>query len=133
MAVSECLIRRRVRFYEVDGAGIVHFSWYYRYMEEAECELWRAAGLSLSATSDVGFPRVAAAFEFKQPLRFDDQFDIRIQVMRMGRSSISYACTLTRDGELIAAGTMTVVCVTGTRGQVVSIPIPDVMRQALSL
>ena len=42
-------MRRRVRFYEVDGAGIVHFSWFFRYMEEAEYELWRSAGLRAAA------------------------------------------------------------------------------------
>ena len=35
---------RRVLFYETDAAGIVHFSWFFRYMEEAEHALWREAG-----------------------------------------------------------------------------------------
>ena len=35
MPISECRIRRRIAFHEVDSAGIVHFSWFYRYMEEA--------------------------------------------------------------------------------------------------
>ena len=55
---SEYRHRRRVQFHEVDGAGIVHFSWFFRYMEEAEHALWRAAGLSIAPPgSDVGFPR----------------------------------------------------------------------------
>ena len=41
---SEHRMRRRVQFYETDAAGIVHFSWFYRYMEEAEHALWREAG-----------------------------------------------------------------------------------------
>ena len=45
---SEHTIRRRIFFYEVDSAGIVHFSNYFRYMEEAEHALWRAAGLSIA-------------------------------------------------------------------------------------
>ena len=39
---------RRVQFAETDLAGIVHFSWMFRYMEEAEHALWRAAGLSIA-------------------------------------------------------------------------------------
>ena len=31
-----------------DTAGIVHFSWFFRYMEEAEHALWREAGLSIA-------------------------------------------------------------------------------------
>ena len=40
-------LTRRVQFYETDAAGIVHFSWFFRYMEEAEHALWREAGLSI--------------------------------------------------------------------------------------
>ena len=32
--ISESTLRRRIYFYECDGAGIVHFSNYFRYMEE---------------------------------------------------------------------------------------------------
>ena len=38
---------RKVFFYETDLAGVVHFSCYFRYMEEAEHALWRAAGLTV--------------------------------------------------------------------------------------
>jgi len=60
--VSEYRLRRRVQFYETDAAGIVHFSWFFRYMEEAEHALWREAGLSIAPiVADVGWPRVAAS------------------------------------------------------------------------
>src|SRR5262245_24638607 len=69
-------LRRRVQFYETDVAGIVHFSWFFRYMEEAEHALWRQAGLRIHPDqSDIGWPRVAASFEFHRPLRFEDEFD----------------------------------------------------------
>ena len=69
--VSRYRLQRRVQFYETDTAGIVHFSWFYRYMEEAEYALWRAADLSIAPPdAEVGFPRVAASFDFHKPLRF---------------------------------------------------------------
>ena len=74
---SEYRYRRRVQFHEMDAAGIVHFSWFFRYMEEAEHALWRAAGLSIAPPgSDIGFPRVAASFDYHRPLRFEDEFDV---------------------------------------------------------
>ena len=109
---SEYTLRRRVLFYEVDSAGIVHFSNYFRYMEEAEHALWRAAGLSIvRREAGVGFPRVAAAFEYHRPLRFDDEFDVRIQVTAVSERSMRYRCTLMRGEEKIATGTVAVVCV----------------------
>lgn len=123
---SEFTLRRRVLFYEVDGAGIVHFSNYFRYMEEAEHALWRAAGLSIANRgADVGFPRVAAAFEFQRPLRFEDEFDVRIQVLALTEKSMRYRCSLTRGEERIATGSVTVVCVqVGEGGQMKAVPLP---------
>jgi acyl-CoA thioester hydrolase len=110
--ISEHTLRRRVFFYECDGAGIVHFSNYFRYMEEAEHALWRAAGLSIAhREAGVGFPRVAASFEYKRPLRFEDEFDIRILLTAISQRSIKYTCEMTRDGEPIAIGSATIVCV----------------------
>ena len=42
----EYRLKRRVQFYETDMAGIVHFSWFFRYLEEAEHAMWREAGLT---------------------------------------------------------------------------------------
>ena len=123
---SEHVLRRRVQFYEVDSAGIVHFSWYFRYLEEAEHALWRAAGLSIAAPgADVGFPRVAASFEYHRPLRFEDEFEVRLRIAAMSARSIRYACALTLDGAPIATGTVTVVCVTkGPDETMRAVPIP---------
>ena len=128
MRTSEYRMRRRVRFHEVDGAGIVHFSWFYRYMEEAEIELWRSAGLGHALRAGLGFPRVAASFEFKRPLRFDDEFEALIQITSIRERSITYVSVLTLAGETIARGTMTVVCVRPTPGEPMkAIPFPAEM------
>ena len=119
-------LKRRVQFYETDAAGIVHFSWFYRYMEEAEHALWRAAGLSIARVgADVGFPRVAASFDFRRPLRFEDEFEVRIRIVKFGEKSIRYAADVTKDGAEIAAGSLTIACVRRQAGQrLAAVPIP---------
>jgi YbgC/YbaW family acyl-CoA thioester hydrolase len=126
MPLSEYTLHRRVMFHEVDSAGIVHFSVFFRYMEEAEHALWREAGLSIAARgSNVGFPRVAAAFDYHRPLRFEDEFDARIRVVAIGEKSIRYVCTLTKGDERIATGTLTIVCVSrGEDGAMASQALP---------
>ncbi|OLC50995.1 MAG: hypothetical protein AUH43_03675 [Acidobacteria bacterium 13_1_40CM_65_14] len=112
MALSEYRFRRRVQFYETDVAGIVHFSWFFRYMEEAEHALWREAGLSIHPPdSDIGWPRIATSFEFVRPLRFEDEFDVHLRVAEMTKKTIRYECTLTKNDEKIASGSMTIACV----------------------
>jgi len=96
----------------VDGAGIVHFTWFFRYMSEAVHALWRAAGLSVAPPgSDIGFPIVATAFEYRRPLRFEDEFEVRIRVVEMKKSTLRYACVISRGRERIATGSLTIVCV----------------------
>lgn len=109
---TEHRLARRVQFYETDAAGIVHFSWYPRYMEEAEHAMWRAAGLSIHLPdSEIGWPRVAISFEYFRPLRFEDEFEVHLRIADMTRKAIRYSCDLTRAGETVASGTMTIVCV----------------------
>jgi YbgC/YbaW family acyl-CoA thioester hydrolase len=119
--------RRRVQFAETDLAGIVHFSMYFRYMEEAEHALWRAAGLTIGGEGiEAGWPRVAAAFDYKRPLTFDDEFEVRIGIARVSARTIRYACRVTRAGTPIGHGTLTTVCVRKQPGgPMSSIAIPE--------
>ena len=110
--VSEYRLRRRVQFYETDAAGIVHFSWFFRYMEEAEHALWREAGLSIAAPgADIGWPRVATSFDFHRPLRFEDEFEVWLRIAAITDRTIRYTCQMTRDGARIATGALTIACV----------------------
>jgi YbgC/YbaW family acyl-CoA thioester hydrolase len=112
MPLSEHRLRRRVQFHETDAAGIVHFSWFFRYMEEAEHALWREAGLSIHPSgAEIGWPRAAASFDFNRVLRFEDEFEIRLRIADMTRRTIRYSCLLTKDEAQVATGTMTIACV----------------------
>ena len=116
--VSEFRLRRRVQFHEVDFAGIVHFSWFFRYMEEAEHALWREAGLSIAGRdAEVAFPRIAVSFEYHRPLRFEEEFDIHIRIVAIAGKTIRYACAITRGETSVATGSMTIACVTHRPGE----------------
>ena len=117
---------RRVQFAETDLAGIVHFSWMFRYMEEAEHALWRAAGLSVAVRgSEIGWPRVAAAFNFRSPLRFEDEFDVVVHLGDARSRALNYEHTIVRGQTIIGTGTMTSVCVRhGADGIMSTLPLP---------
>jgi YbgC/YbaW family acyl-CoA thioester hydrolase len=123
---TEFQLRRRVQFYETDVAGIVHFSWFFRYMEEAEHALWRELGLSIHPPqSDIGWPRVSASCDFHRALRFEQEFDVYIRVTDVTKRTISYSCVMTQDGQKIATGSLKIACVRkGIDGGMRSIDIP---------
>jgi YbgC/YbaW family acyl-CoA thioester hydrolase len=91
---------------------MVHFATFFRYMEEAEHALWRAAGMSIdSADSPYKWPRVAAAFDFKRPLRFEDEFEVHVGIGAVTTRTIQYNHTIRRGETTVGIGTVTAACV----------------------
>jgi YbgC/YbaW family acyl-CoA thioester hydrolase len=109
---AEFRLRRRVAFSETDSAGIVHFANFFRFFEDAEHALWREAGLSIHpGDSPIGWPRVAASCEYHRPLRFEEEFDIRVAIVEITSRTIRYEGTVTKDEARIASGTWKIACV----------------------
>src|SRR4026207_501383 len=108
MAISQFVYRRRVQFPETDASGIVHFTNFFKYVEEAEHALWRAAGLSISGRDpNIGCPRGAASFQYRTPLRFEDEFDVHLRVAAKTPKTIRYTAVLRKGDELLAEGSLT--------------------------
>lgn len=133
--MSPFVYRRRVQFAETDLAGIVHFSNIFRYMEEAEHALWRAAGLSIhQRDSELAWPRVSTACEFRNPLRFEEEFEVRVRLGAVKTRTIEYEFTVVRGDDVIAVGTMTCICVKkGTDGRMRVHEVPtDILKKLRS-
>ncbi len=85
--------RLRVAWIDTDAGGRIHFSNAFRWAELAETALMRGA-VSLDEWGD--FPRRHVEAEFLKVLTFDDEIDVRIEVERLGRTSITYAWTISK-------------------------------------
>ena len=120
------IYKRRVEFAETDAAGMVHFSVFFRYMEEAEHAVWRKAGLDIYANHEErSWPRISAKCDFKSPLRFQDEFKVRTEIAAVSRSTIQWAHTLVRGETVMGVGAVTAVYVAkGRDGSMKSAEIP---------
>ena len=122
---------RRIEFAETDMAGIVHFSCFYRYMEEAEHEYFRNLGLSIMQVQEddsiIGWPRVSAKCSFEVPVYFEEEIEIRVAVDRKGMKSLTMNYEFyNKDNVRVAYGTMKTVCCHFKRGEKMkSIEIPE--------
>ena len=127
---------RRVEYAHTDMAGIVHFSRFFTYIEEAEHEMWRSIGHPVHDTIDsihYGWPRVSASIDFKAPLKFEDEFTITLSITNIGTRSLTYTADIERSGTAIASGKMSIVCCrVEDNGKLASADIPDVIRQSLT-
>jgi YbgC/YbaW family acyl-CoA thioester hydrolase len=111
--LHELVTRRRVEFSDTDMEGIIHFSRFFIYMETAEHLFMNALGTSIAAQVEgirLGWPRTAVGCEFLRPVRFEDEVEIRLFVLRKGARSITYGCEFRHGGEIIARGQSTSVC-----------------------
>lgn len=128
---------RRVEFRDTDAAGIMHFSAYFTYMEEAEHELLRSIGTSvvLNAGDDtVSWPRVAANAEYRGPVRFEDEMVIQVRIKRLGSRSVTYHHQFVVEDQVVATGEITAVCCRIEHGQKpTSREIPEEIRQQLEV
>jgi acyl-CoA thioester hydrolase len=126
---SQFITTRRVEFAETDMAGIVHFSSFYRYMEEAEHQFFRSLGLSIMMKQPdgtvVGWPRVSASANFEAPAFYEDVLEIRLYVDRKGVKSLTLRYEFWKGEDRIARGVMKTVCCHFKHGEPMrSIEIP---------
>lgn len=133
--VAQFVFRRRVEFSDTDMAGIIHFSSYYRYMEEAEHAFFRSRGLSVMQRREdgvvIGWPRVSAACSFEAPARFEDELDIHISVERKGVKSLTMRYEFFNGDLRVARGRMKIACCLCRHdAPLESIPIPPAYDQA---
>ena len=84
-------IQDRVRWSDVDRAGIIYFGSYVRFFEIAETEMYRAVGLPYSTIFDVlDIYAVRAQFhcDFKSPAFLDDLLTVELWVTNFGETSL---------------------------------------------
>jgi YbgC/YbaW family acyl-CoA thioester hydrolase len=124
--VVEEALQRRVAWIDTDAGGRIHFTAVFRWAEAAETELMRRIGLSWDDWGD--FPRRKVEAEYLKVLRFDDEIEIRLRVDNVGRTSVTYAWTIAKDGEPHVKGKHTVVHVDGEGRPA---PLDDAIRAML--
>ena len=131
---DEYVVRERVRWSDVDAAGIVCFGMYLRFFELAESELFRTSGLpvrTLSETHRLWLVRRHIECDFLQPVFLDEELEIGVRVSAMGRTSLQLTFHAARVGEAppTATGRYTLVAV--DRDSLEPRAIPDAVKAAL--
>ena len=128
-------ITRRVQFADTDMAGVLHFSNYFRYMEEVEHAFWRSLGRSVvtpEGLNTMSWPRVAVSCEYFSPARFEDEVKLTFRLTHVGGRSLSFEVDFSRESKLIAAGKVTAVCCGMKDGNFSAMPIPEALRDKLA-
>jgi YbgC/YbaW family acyl-CoA thioester hydrolase len=122
-----------------DPAGIVFYPNYFRFIEEAEEELFRAAGFdrfTLLQQNKVWMPRAEAFSKFVRPIKLGAAVRIQLHPKLQGEKTARYDFEFLDDSgkEKLAEGYVTVVCVdaAGFRPTAIPVPIRSVIEKACS-
>ena len=128
-------ITRRVQFADTDMAGVLHFSNYFRYMEEVEHAFWRSLGRSVvtpEGLHTMSWPRVAVSCEYFAPARFEDEVALTFRLTHVGGRSISFEVDFFIESKLTASAKTTAVCCGMKDGVFSAMQIPDPLRAKLA-
>jgi 4-hydroxybenzoyl-CoA thioesterase len=126
--------RIRVRFGDVDPAGLVYYPVLFHYCHVAMEEFFAArCGMSyarLVAEERLGFPTVNVRAEFFVPFVYGDETEVEVWASSVGRTSVNFEYRLrcASDGTLCASATLVQVAMNLEDRR--PVPIPDALRRA---
>ena len=127
-------IEEYARWSDVDAAGIVCYGAFVRFIEVAETELFRAAGMPYSEVFerfDCWLPRVHFSADFHAPARLDEKLRVSAVVKALGMTSIALGFWID-DTHQTRIADFEIVLVCTDRTTLAKRPLPEPLRAALS-
>ena len=115
----------RVYWEDTDAGGVVYYANYLKFMERARTEWLRAAGFDQSRLRDdfgAVFVVRRVEIDYLKPARLDDEIDIEVRLIELGRVKLVAAQRLTRGDTLLVKARVTLACVEAERFKPVKIP-----------
>ena len=137
MLESRAMFEVRLQTYwgDADAAGIVFFPNYFKFVAQAEEELYRASGILENKLLDkyqAMVPRVEVYAKFNLPIRNGAAIRVRLTPSFPGEKAIRYDFEILDDKSLksLSAGYVTAVCV--DRKTFEPMALPDAIRDAIA-
>lgn len=134
MLPQKYTIKERVRWGDVDAAGIIFYGAYIRFFEIAETELFRAAGLPYGVMFeelDIWLPRVHLECDFHHAARLDDLLEVSAYVGHFGNKSMRLDFEVRRNGEELLIAQAHFVLASVRRDTFETVPIPETLKLRL--
>ncbi len=93
----------KIRFGDIDRAGIVYYPRFMHYFHVAMEEFFAAElGVEYHTVIDthrIGLPTVHLESDFSRPFSYGDIMEVEVRVLKLGRTSITFGYRVFREGE----------------------------------
>ena len=127
--------RLKVRFGDIDQAGVVYYPRFLHYFHVGMEEFFAAeAGMDYARVlldHRFGFPAVHIEADFRRPLRYGDEIEVEVKIARVGRASVDWRYAVYRVGEQEAVAVGQVVTAGIDLDSFTSREVPEWLRGAL--
>jgi len=137
MLESRAMFEVRLQTYwgDADAVGIVFFPNYFKFVAQAEEELYRASGILKDKLMDkhqVWVPRVEVFAKFTYPIRNGAAIRVRMKPSFPGEKAIRYDFEIVDDksSQTLSEGYITAVCVDRKRFEPMA--LPEEIRNAIA-
>lgn len=128
--------RLKVRFSDIDRAGIVYYPRFLHYFHVAMEEFFaEQVGIDYAEVIDrrrFGLPTVHLDVDFRRPLRYGDTIEVEVRVVEIGRTSVRWRYRIFRPGEEEVAAEGHTVTVGLDLDSYEKMEIPDWLRERLA-
>jgi 4-hydroxybenzoyl-CoA thioesterase len=125
----------KVRFGDIDHAGIVYYPRFLHYfhvaLEEFFSEQLGIPYPTMMNERRLGFPSVHLEIDFHRPLRFGDRIEVEVHVEHLGTTSIRWLYHVYKNGEAARVATGRITTVGLNMDTFEKTPVPDWLRSLL--
>ena len=128
------MFETRIQTYwdDADPAGRVYFPHFFRFVEYAETELFRSAGVERMRLYDeyeIWMPRVESFAKFSKPIMAEEAIFVQLRIKFKGEKTVrmEFQILSVADRSLLAEGYVTAVCI--DRQSSKARPLPSLMRE----
>ena len=107
-------MKKTIYYHDTDCGGVVYYSNYLKFFEEARTEFFAEKGFSIKELADGGTLFVVARQEidYKAPAGYGDILEIKVKVGQLGAAKIIFEHeTINQNGQLLNMAKTILVCV----------------------
>lgn len=131
---NEFILPVRVYYEDTDAGGVVYYANYLKFMERARTEWLRSLGVEQDEVAQrlhILFVVGEVSISYKKPARFNEKLFVKTAIKGVGKASMTFNQGIWREktdgsGELLASGSVKVVCVNNIEWR--ATPIPTEIR-----
>ncbi|MDD5427638.1 MAG: YbgC/FadM family acyl-CoA thioesterase [Candidatus Omnitrophica bacterium] len=111
--MSDFSIEKKIYYHDTDTGGVVYYSNYFKYMEEARTEYLSGLGIDVAdyMAGGILFAVVHLEADYKSPARYGDKITVSARIDEIGNASIHFTQEVKKADAVLVSAKVVLVCI----------------------